>query len=321
VLQLAESGVIDGRSVGRALALAGLVPSARGWRVVIERLLLGLGIGLLAAGAICLVAYNWSSMPRWGRFALAQSVLLLVLTCAWWSGFGTPAGKAALVLAVALIGPLLALYGQTYQTGAELSGLFLAWAALALPWTLAARTGLAWLLCLAILETGLLLHLTVFELWGVPGPGRIPTWAWVCLFNLLALVTWESLSARLDWLRGRLGPRLVAAALVFPLTVLTCLSLWPVRIPGLGMAPVAWLLVLAAGHAAYRRRRVDLVVLAMGWLAVTLVLLSVLLRLLGEWGASPAGWLLGAAMLVASSTWGRQWLRRVDTAALREESA
>jgi uncharacterized membrane protein len=263
---------------------------------------------------ICLVAYNWSSLPRWGRFALAQSVLLLVLVLAWRLGLGTRDGKAALTLGIALIGPLLALYGQTYQTGAELSSLFLAWAALALPWTLAARAGSAWLLWLAILEAGLLLHLTVFELWDVLWPGRIPTWAWVCLFNLLALAAWEFGSARFDFLRGRLGPRLIAAALVLPLSGLACLFLWPPRAPGLAFAPFAWLLVLVGGYVAYRRRQVDLVMLSLGWLAVTIVLLAVLVRVLGQWSAGPAGLLLGAALLAAASAVGRHWLRGVDAA-------
>jgi uncharacterized membrane protein len=318
VLHLAESGLIDGRAVGRALELAGLAPTARRWRLAAERLLLGLGTGLLAAGVICLVAYNWSSLTRWGRFTVAQAVLLLVFAAAWRLGFTSRYGKAALTLATALIGPLLALYGQTYQTGAELSGLFLAWAVLALPWTVASRTASGWLVWLGILEAGLLLHLTFFELWGVLWAGVVPTWAWVCAFNLVALAAWEALSDRFEWLRGRFGPRLIAAALVFPLTGLTCLFLWPSRTPGLVIAPVAWLLVLAGGYVAYRRHRIDLVMLALGWLAVTIVLLASLVRVLGQWSAGPAGWLLGAALLAAASAWGRHWLRNVDAAPLAQ---
>jgi hypothetical protein len=105
---------------------------------------------------------------------------------------------------------------------------------------------------------------------------------------------------------------LIAAALVLPLTGLTCLFLWPPRTPGLAIAPVAWFLVLAVGYVSYRRHRVDLVMLALGWLAVTTVLLAVLVRLLDQWSAGPAGWLLGAALLAAASAWGRHWLRNVD---------
>ena len=68
ILGLAELGVLDGRDVGRALELAGCAPTPAGWRSAVDRLLLGLGGALLASGAICIVAYNWSS--RW-RFGLA----------------------------------------------------------------------------------------------------------------------------------------------------------------------------------------------------------------------------------------------------------
>jgi uncharacterized membrane protein len=320
VLHLAEIGVIDERAVARALELAGRAPTARGWRIRVERLLLGVGIALLAAGVICFVAYNWAALPHWGRFALAQSILLLVLAAAIRLGLRTRRGTAALTLAIALIGPLLALYGQTYQTGAELPGLFVAWAALALPWTLAARTAAAWLLWLAIVEAGLLAHLTVLERWGLLWLGWFPTWAGVCLFNLLTLVAWESLAARGDWLRGRLGPRLVATALVAPLTVLTCLFLWSARTPPLVLAPIAWSLVLAGGYVAYRRRRVDLVMLALGWVSLTIVLLAVLFRLLDQWSSGPTGWLLGALLLIAASALGRQWLRRVDAVPMAQAS-
>jgi uncharacterized membrane protein len=320
VLDLAEAGVIDESAVGRALELAGRAPTARGWRAAVERLLLGLGVALLAAGVICIVAYNWPALPRWARFALAQAVLLLVLALAFRFGVGSRYGKAALTLAIALIGPLIALYGQTYQTGAALSGLFLAWAALALPWTLAARAVAAWVLWLAVVEAGVLVHLTVFERWDMLWLGWIPTWVGICLFNLLALVTWELLGARFDWLRGRLGPRLLAAALVAPLTGLTCMFLWSSRTPGIALAPFAWLLVLALGYAAYRLRRVDLVILALGWMAVTVVLLALLFRLLDRLGAGPVGWLAGAALLVAASALGRHWLRGVDASPLSQGS-
>ena len=53
-----------------------------------------------------------------------------------------PAGKAALLAAALLTGGLLALIGQTYQTGADTFELFATWAALILPWVLAIQQGL-----------------------------------------------------------------------------------------------------------------------------------------------------------------------------------
>ncbi len=46
-------------------------------------------------------------------------------------------GKAALLLATLLLGVFLALFGQTYQTGADPWQLFANWALLILPWEVA----------------------------------------------------------------------------------------------------------------------------------------------------------------------------------------
>jgi uncharacterized membrane protein len=313
VLRLAERGVLDGRNLDRALQLAGRVPTARGWRVAIDRLLLGLGVALLVAGVVCMVAYNWSSISRWGRFALAQAVLLLVFGLALGLGAGSRYSKPVLAMAIGLIGPLLALFGQTYQSGADVADLFVTWAVLALPWVLASRFAPAWLSWLAIVETGLVLHVVAFDLWQTIWLGFVPTWAWACLLNLLALIAWEYLACRLDWLRGRLGPTIVATCLVGLLTGLSCAAVWSVESPGLVFAPLAWVLALAAGYLAYRVRGVDLGMLALGWLSVTVVLLAALGRVLSETRGEAFAFVLGAGILIASSALGRQWLKDVGS--------
>jgi uncharacterized membrane protein len=317
VLRLAERRTLAPADVDRALQLAGCVPTAAGWKHVLDRLLLGLAIAFLVSGAICLVAYNWSEMPRWGRLALAQTVLLLVLGLVVWLGPSSVYGRAALVVAIGLIGPLLALFGQTYQTGADLSGLFLGWALLSLPWVFASRAAAAWLLWLAVLETGVFLHIDAFDLWRAGWLPLLPTWAWACGLQLAVLVGWERCARRYEWLAGRLGPRLIATSLLALLTGLVCALVWseglrqPQSLPLLQLAPIIWLLVLAAGYFAYRVRGVEMAMLCLGWLSVTIVLLALLVRFLGSGWSNPLALLLAAALLVASSALGRRWLRDV----------
>jgi uncharacterized membrane protein len=64
-------------------------------------------------------------------------------------------GRAALSLAVLVSGALLALYGQAYQTGADLYELFFAWAALTLPFALAGASGASWAIWWCIVNVGL----------------------------------------------------------------------------------------------------------------------------------------------------------------------
>lgn len=104
------------------------------------------GVAVLAAalgglGIVFWVAAHWESLGRMGRFALLQSVVLVMCVGASWR----PAARAPLgLIALLSIGALLAFFGQTYQTGADPWQLFALWAALALPLALATRSDVLW---------------------------------------------------------------------------------------------------------------------------------------------------------------------------------
>lgn len=136
----AEAG-LDAPRAERLWALSGLGgPPAD----VLGRLRVGaagLAAGLLGFGVMLWVAANWGELPRVARFGLLQALLAASLLGAWsrqaWRGaFG--------LLALLSLGGLLALFGQTYPTGADAWQLFALWAALALPLCLGARSELVW---------------------------------------------------------------------------------------------------------------------------------------------------------------------------------
>ena len=118
------------------------------WRQFLARSTLWLGVLLLGSAAICWVAANWQDMSKVQRFAGAQTLLAVCALAAAWAGLRlrTAAGArgaipgALLALAGILLGALLALLGQTYQTGADTWELFAWWAVLLLPWALAAAS-------------------------------------------------------------------------------------------------------------------------------------------------------------------------------------
>lgn len=97
--------------------------------------------GLMGFGLILFIAANWDALSRFQRFWLAASVIaaggLLAL-------LRTSLIAPGLLLAFAGTGGMLALIGQTYQTGADVWQLFALWAALALPWAVAARSDAVW---------------------------------------------------------------------------------------------------------------------------------------------------------------------------------
>jgi uncharacterized membrane protein len=331
VIALGEQRVLGADGIEQALRIAGLAPTAAGWRGRIEQLLFGMAAALFVAGVICVVAANWASIGRWGRFALGQAVPVAVLGLALWRGLDTLAGKILLTVACGLIGPLLALFGQTYQTGADVDALFRAWALLALPWTLASCFAPAWLLWIVVVEFAAGAWVHTFDLWRFVWFGFLPSWLGACALQAALLVLWEVAAHRFDWLSGRFAPRLLAFALLAPLTLSACAAVWMTGEDALfgGLASgrslyaglAMWVATLAAGWLAYRRATIELGMLGLGWLSVTVFAMSATVRLVVSTRFGVTGLLLAAAVLFAASAIGRRWLRSLAQEAHAREAA
>lgn len=306
-----ESGHLKPEDTPRALEIAGLSPQPADWRKFLNSLLLWMGTLLIAAGVIFFFAYNWQSLPRLSKFALAEAVFLAALLTAWRFGAERIEGKAALLGASLLTGALLALLGQTYQTGADTFELFAYWAALILPWVIAARLAPLWLLWIGLLN---LAAWTYFDagLWGVlgvlfGGPGA-RLWAMFGL-NAVALAAWElGLAMPITWL-SRWGARVLALLAGGFATAIGILAVSESREIGAGAIPMylAWILAM---YLYYRHRVVDVFMLAGGILSAILVVAvflgSHLLR-----RADAGGFLLIGLVVLGMSAGGAAWIRHV----------
>ncbi|HBP31561.1 MAG TPA: hypothetical protein DD666_19390 [Advenella kashmirensis] len=150
------------------------------WRLFFNIGLRVLGIGLLASGIVTWIAANWDGLGKFERIAGVQLLLVAVVAVALvqaWRGQprsghtpgvpdlarsgrqGVPVFAGALFLACVVTGGLLALLGQTYQTGADPWTLFGWWALLAIPWLLVARSWFVIVLWLVVLNTANILLL------------------------------------------------------------------------------------------------------------------------------------------------------------------
>jgi uncharacterized membrane protein len=129
---------------------------------------------------------------------------------AFWKPPPAFVGRSALFLAFIATGALLALFGQTYQTGADIYELFLTWTLLGLPLVIAARwsvSSAAWVL---VLNLALLLYCGWQPgggmLWALLGNARFRTAdlvlipAWLNLLLWLA-AEWRRPEAVPDWVR------------------------------------------------------------------------------------------------------------------------
>src|SRR5262245_10899955 len=175
ILDWAGQGRIAAGGLRRALELGAVLPGADEWRRFLDRLLLFTGTVLLAAGVVFFFAYNWQDLGRYAKFALVEAPIVVALVLVWRLGLESLAGKAAVLAAALLTGALLALVGQTYQTGADTFELFAVWALAILPWALLARFPALWIVWLALANLAAVLYFRTFHgFFGVLfGPERL----------------------------------------------------------------------------------------------------------------------------------------------------
>lgn len=123
-----------------------------------RRALLALGMGQFLAGVVFFFAYNWNDLSDVAKFAIVEAAVVIAALGALAVGLDRVFGQVLLIAASVLTGVLLAVIGQVYQTGADMFELFLAWAALILPWTLISRSAVHWLLWLVVAQVALWLY-------------------------------------------------------------------------------------------------------------------------------------------------------------------
>jgi|HigsolmetaAR203D_1030402.scaffolds.fasta_scaffold00358_11 uncharacterized membrane protein len=113
------------------------------------------GLLAISVSVVFFIAANWQGLQVFGRFALIELLLVAAMVVAWWRPPPLHVGRGALFFAFVMTGVLLALVGQTYQTGADVYELFLMWAVLGTPLVFAAHWSVTWAAWLLVLNLAL----------------------------------------------------------------------------------------------------------------------------------------------------------------------
>lgn len=306
---LAEAGVLTPHSLAHALRLAVATPRRADWRRFLSTVLLGFGSLLVLSGVIYFFAYNWAALHRFGKMGLLLAAILGACIAAWRLG-ETVAGQFALLFAAVLVGPLLAVYGQAYQTGADPYELFLGWSLLILPWVVLARFAPLWLLLLVLVNTGLSLF------WTQVADGEGTTLALVlALVNGAAWVAHEALAARgVSWLTGRWMPRVLAMMTMAPLLGLGELQ---VAVPREGdIASILGLVllgvVMVGAYVFHRQVRSELFLLTLDAVSAMTLLTTLVGRFLFKSSRFDAGVFLFLALLIIGEVGLTVWWLRAE---------
>lgn len=276
-----EAGLSDA-ALERGLEIATASPDARAWRVFLSQALLILGAGLVLSGVISFVAYNWARVGRFGKFAVIEVAIIAAALFAW-KKLPKLAGEVALFGAAVLVGGLLAVFGQTYQTGADPYGLFATWLLIILPWVVAARWSATWVLALLLLDTSIGLYWaqvigtqnTMQQLWLPVTLGAI---------HFAALAAWEWQRRREEpWLTERWAQRLVAVFALYAWWLVAAITVFTTARAGLAGAAgfVAFAAAVAIMLRRYRQPQ-DLFMMTIAMVAAMALGTAVAFRVMAE---------------------------------------
>ena len=307
---LGAAGLIDDQALERGLALISEPASAETYRRALRVILGGLGVALALSGVIFFFAFNWADLHRLMKLGLIAFGLLLFAVDAAVRGLSTVRAKTSLLIAMVLVGPLWAVFGQVYQSGADPWFLFALWALLTLPWALVSRFVTLWLVWLGVTLTAIVLY------WEQAVPPSWEVGPWLASAALLG-GAW-GLSARAGalgqpWLDVPWARRLVASGclvcLFIPSAALVLDRFSPAR--GLGLA-----LYLGTCATLFMRRAHparDLALLTV--MATTLVLFNtaLLAKLLRDADAIFITLVLSLSV-GTQAAWMARWLRRLNRA-------
>lgn len=311
--ELAGNRLINDKSLRQGLHLIGAFPSGKLWKRFIDVGLLALSAAFMTSGVVFFFAFNWASMHRYLKLGLIGSIILALVIFASIKRLNVLSAKISLFAASFLVGALLTVISQSYQSGgADPYRLFLGWAALILGWAIAGSFTPIWFLLIMLVNVGLILY------WGqaLTGPD-ISMYLTLFGINGLATLVWElSHHSTFQWLKSRWTPRLfsliAALALIVPSAQYFFESSFGSREPNLGLAPVAFILFSGSILYYYSRQLLDLFILTVGSFGIIAVVTSLLISRL-NFGSSGELLFMGLA-IIAQAGLAVSWLRKVDVA-------
>lgn len=278
LLRLAESGELRCDQLAQASAHGALRPTAAEWRALLDRVFAFGAALLLTAAAVFFLAYNWDAMHRFARLGLVVGVLA---ACCAGALFARPLGvgwRAALFGACVATGALLALVGQTYQTGADVWELFAAWAALMLPFAWLSRSSASWMLWLAVANLALMRALSQSVWWGFFDTlSNAQALLVIAAFNMIVLLVFEGFASRLIARPARWIHRLAALGVLAPLCAGAVFGWWESEFR---IVAATFSIVAGLAAAVYYRARRDLPILALAVYGGIAVLAAGLVKLL-----------------------------------------
>lgn len=312
ILEWLEQNALNKNKTSEILSAVNILPNGLHWRLFLQNLFIWLGGLALSFSLMFFIAYNWEAMGRFAKFALVEASIIICLIAYWQIDSDKITAKVSLTMATILLGVLLALYGQTYQTGADPWQLFANWALLMLPWAFVARFASMWLIWVLLLNLSIVLYFqAIGTLFGLLFSSTHDVFWILFLFDSLAWVIWELAASKFTWLNERWAIRLIAIVSGFSISYLMLIAIFDHSSSG-NIAVLLYFFWAGSLYYIYRKRFPDLFMLAGLCFSGIVVITSFFGKFLLDKHDSIGGFFLLTLIVVGLAAASAKWLKQVQ---------
>ena len=245
------------------------------YRTFFSHLFTLLGAIFLASGVMFFIAYNWEVLGKFFKFGIVELAVVGSFLAAYFLKENSLGFKSAIVVGSFLIGVLLALFGQVYQTGALPYELFMYWALMVLPIALLSRFAGIWILEVVLIN--FVVYLYNYSYLYEQLFHNSMNYNMLFIVNFVILVFWSLLSKYVDFLNEAYAIRFVAT-LAFVWASISILIFIIGRDANIITLLVYLIFVLYVFYM-YRVKELDIYILSILLLSVNIVVVASVVRL------------------------------------------
>lgn len=132
--------------------------NSKSWKGFLNLLFISLGVGFTVSGIIFFFAYNWADLHKFAKMGLVESLIVVITSVVLFSKLGHNIKNILLTGTSVLVGVLIAVFGQIYQTGANAYDFFLGWTLFISLWVAISNYPPLWLVFLTLVNTTFVLY-------------------------------------------------------------------------------------------------------------------------------------------------------------------
>lgn len=130
----------------------------KSWQKFLRLFFISLGISFTTTGIIFFFTYNGADLRKFIRIGLMEGLIIITTLTLLFSKISLDIKNILLTVASVLVGVLLAVFSQIYQTGANTYDFFLGWTMFIALWVAISNFAPLWIFFITLINTTLILY-------------------------------------------------------------------------------------------------------------------------------------------------------------------